>query len=85
VDADHDAMVDNDQNTANNGLGSLGVHRSAGRCVRGALRESADLLVKGKERELLTAVFWIVKRTGQNKQGNVLGVCEYQVNQIIFI
>jgi hypothetical protein len=76
VDADDDATVDNDRNTANNGLGSLDVHRSAGRCVRGALRESAELLVKGKEWQMLTAIFWIVQRTGQKKRGNVLGVHE---------
>ncbi len=47
VDADDDATVDNDRYAANNGLGSLDVRRSAGRCVRGALGESAELLAKG--------------------------------------
>jgi hypothetical protein len=35
--ADDDATVDNDWYATNNGLGSLDVHRSAGRCVRGTL------------------------------------------------
>ncbi len=60
MDADDDATVDNSWLTANNGLGSLNVRRSAGRCVRGVLGESAKSLVKGKEQELLTAFFWIV-------------------------
>jgi hypothetical protein len=63
VDADDDAMVDNGWYAANNGLGSLGVRRSAGRCVRGVFGESAELLVKGEEQELLTVFFWIVQRT----------------------
>jgi hypothetical protein len=74
VNADDDAKVDNDQYAANNRLGSLDVCRSAGRCVTGALGESVELLVKGKEWELLTVFFWIVQRTAQKKQGNVLGV-----------
>jgi hypothetical protein len=69
-------MVDNNWYDANNELGSLDAHRSAGRCVRGALGESAELLAKGEEWELLTAFFWIVQRTAQKKQGNVLGVRE---------
>jgi hypothetical protein len=76
VDADDDAMVDNDWHAANNGLGLLDVRRSAGRCVRGVLGESAKLLAKEKEQELLTTFFWIVQRTAQKKQGNVLGVRE---------
>jgi hypothetical protein len=76
VDADDDATVDNSWYATNNGLGSLDVRRSAGRCVRGALGESAELLVKGKEWELLTVFFWIVQRTAQKKQGNVLGLHE---------
>jgi hypothetical protein len=76
VDADDDATVDNGWYASNNGLGSLDIHRSAGRFVRGVLEESAESLVKGKEWELLTAFFWIVKRTAQKKQGNVLGVHE---------
>jgi hypothetical protein len=67
VDADDDATVDNNWYAANNGLGSLDVCRSAGRCVRGALGESAELLAKGWEQELLTAFFWIVQRTAQKK------------------
>ena len=47
VDADDDATVDNNWYVTNNGLGSLDVHRSAGRCVRGTLGESAELLGKG--------------------------------------
>ncbi len=47
VDADDDTTVDNDWYATNNGLGSLDVHRSAGRCVRGTLGESAELLGKG--------------------------------------
>ncbi len=47
VDEDDDATVDNDWCATNNGLGSLDVCRSAGRCVRGALGESAELLAKG--------------------------------------
>ncbi len=47
MDADDDATVDNNRYAANNGLGSLDVHRSAGRCVRGALGESAELFAKG--------------------------------------
>jgi hypothetical protein len=74
--ADYDAMVDNDWYAANNGLGSLDVCRSAGRCVRGTLGESVELLAKGKERELLTAIFRIGQRSAGQKQGNVLGVCE---------
>jgi hypothetical protein len=70
VDADDDATVDNGRYAANNGLGSLVVRRSAGRYVRGALGESAELLVKGEERELLTAFFWIVQRTARKKRGN---------------
>jgi hypothetical protein len=76
VDADDDAMVDNGRYAANNGLGSLDVCRSAGRCVRGAVGESAESLVKGEERELLTAFFWILQRTAQKRRGNVLGVHE---------
>jgi hypothetical protein len=49
VDADDDATVDNNWYAANNGLRSLDVHRSAGRCVMGALRESVELWEKGKE------------------------------------
>ncbi len=74
MDADDDATVDNGWYATNNGLGSLDGCRSAGRCVRGALGKSAELLVKGEEQELLTAFFWIVQRTAQRKQGNVLGV-----------
>jgi hypothetical protein len=74
VDANDDAMVDNGQYAPNNGLGSHDVRRSAGRCVRGVLGESVELLVKGKERELLAVFFWIMHRTAQKKQGNVLGV-----------
>jgi hypothetical protein len=40
----------------------------------GALRENSELLAKGKEWELLMAFFWIMQRTAQKKQGNVLGV-----------
>jgi hypothetical protein len=69
VDTDDDSTVDNDWYAANNGLGSLDVSRSAGRCVRGALGESAELMAKGKERELMTVIFWIVQRTAQKKQG----------------
>ncbi len=76
MDADDDATVDNNHYAVNNGLGSLDVCRSAGRCVRGALGESAELLAKGGERELLMAFFWILQRTAQKKQGNVLGVCK---------
>jgi hypothetical protein len=76
VDADDDAMVDNDWYAVNNGLGSLDVHRSAGRCVRGALGESVELLAKGEERELLMTFIWIVQRTAHKKQDNVLGVCK---------
>jgi hypothetical protein len=76
VDADEDTTVDNNCYAANNGLGSLDVCRSAGRCARGTLGESAEVLAKGKEWELLTAFFWIAQRTAQKKQGNVLGVCE---------
>jgi hypothetical protein len=65
VSADDDATVDNDQYAANNGLRSLYVCISAGRCVRDVLGESAELLAKGKEWELLTAFFWIVQRTAQ--------------------
>jgi hypothetical protein len=32
----------------------------------GALGESAELLAKGKERELLTALFWIVQSVDAN-------------------
>jgi hypothetical protein len=68
VDADDDATVDNGQYAVNNnGLRSLDVRRSAGRYVRGVLGESVELLVKGKERELLMAFFWIVQRTAQKK------------------
>jgi hypothetical protein len=76
VDADDDSMVDNDQYTANNGLGSLDVCRSARRCVRGTLGECADLFAKGGKQKLLTAFFWIVQRTAWKKQGDVLGVHE---------
>jgi hypothetical protein len=76
VDADDDAMVDNNWYAVNNGIGSLDVCRSAGRCVRGTLGESAELLAKGKERELLMAFFWILQRTARKKRGNVLGVRE---------
>jgi hypothetical protein len=38
------------------------------------LGESAELLAKGMEREMLTALFWIVQKTAQKKHGNVLGV-----------
>ncbi len=61
VDADDDASVDNNWYAANNRLGSLDVRRSSGRCVRGALGKSAELLAKGKERELLMAFFWIMQ------------------------
>jgi hypothetical protein len=67
VDADDDSTVDNDWYAANNELGSLDACRLAKRCVRGALGESAELLAKGKERELLTAFIWIVQRTAQKK------------------
>jgi hypothetical protein len=81
VDTDDDAMVDNNWYAVDNGLGSLDVHRSAGRCVRGALGESAALLAKGEEQELLMAFFWILQRTAKKKQGNVLGLRKWQVNQ----
>jgi hypothetical protein len=74
VNADDDATVDNNQYAPNNGFGSLDDRRSAGRCVRGTLGESAELLAKGKEQEILTAFFWIVQKTALKKQGNVLGV-----------
>ncbi len=76
MDADDDAMVDNNWYATNNGLGSLDVRRSAGRCVRSALGESAKLLAKGKKWELLMAFSWIVQKTAQKKQGNVLWVCK---------
>jgi hypothetical protein len=38
---------------------------------QGALRESAKLLAKAKEWELLTAFFLIMLRTAQKKRGNV--------------
>ncbi len=47
VGVDDDATVDNDWYAANNGLGSLDDCRSAGRCVRGTLGESAKLLARG--------------------------------------
>jgi hypothetical protein len=47
VDADDDATVDNNRYVANHRLGSLDVRRPSGRCVRGALGESAELLAKG--------------------------------------
>jgi hypothetical protein len=76
VDADDDATVDNGWYATNNGFGSLDVRRSAGRCVRGVLGDSAVSLVRGKEWELLTAFFWIMQKTAQKKQSNVLGVHE---------
>jgi hypothetical protein len=71
VDADDDATVDNNWYATNNGLGSLDVPRSAGKCVGGTLGESAELLAKGEERKLLTAFFWIVQKTARKKQGDV--------------
>jgi hypothetical protein len=83
-DADDDATVDYDQYATNNGLGSPrhpdveddGPSMFAdflGDVSGGALGESAELLAKGEEQELLAAFFWIVQRTAQKKRGNVLG------------
>ncbi len=63
MDTDDDATVDNNWYAAKDGLGSLDVRRSLGDVSWGALGESAELLAKGKERELLVAFFWIVQRT----------------------
>jgi hypothetical protein len=76
VDTDDDVTLDNNWYATNNGLGSLDVCRSAGRCVRGPLGGSTVLLAKGKERKLSRAFFWIVQKTAGKKQGNVLGVHE---------
>ncbi len=84
VDADEDATVDYDWYAANNGCGSprhpddeddgpLMFVNLLGDVSGGALGEWVELLAKGKERELLMAFFWIVQRTAQKKQGNVLG------------
>jgi hypothetical protein len=85
MDTDDDATVDYNQYATNNGLasprhpdvvddGPLMFADPLGDVSGGALGESAELLAKGKEQELLTALFWIVQRTALNKRGNVLGV-----------
>ncbi len=84
VNADDDATVDYDWYAANNGLrsprhlddeddGPLMFADLLGDVSGGTFGESAELLAKGEERELLKAFFWIVQRTAQKKRGNVLG------------
>jgi hypothetical protein len=81
VDADADARVTYDWYAANNGLASprqpddkddglLMFPDQLGDVSGGVLGKSAELLAKGKERELLTTQFWIVERIAQKKQGN---------------
>ncbi len=85
MDADDDATVDCDRYAANNELGSprhpgdkvdrpLMCADPLGDVSGGMVGESAELLAKGKEWELLRAFFWIVQRTAQKKLGNMLGV-----------
>jgi hypothetical protein len=73
VDADDDETVDNNWYATNNGLGSLDVCRSSGRCVRGALEESAELLAKGKERELLTVFIGLCKELNERNKAMCWG------------
>jgi hypothetical protein len=84
VDADNDAMADYNQYAINNGLASLrhlndkddGPLMFAdplGDVSGGALGESAELLAKGKEWKLLTALFLIVQRTARKKMRQCAG------------